>query len=59
MTLHTYAILDVPGSVYAAVRTLLAAADYGHALHAESDGGHGNTCEPKRTALAYTQRGGA
>jgi len=30
---YTYAILDVPGSVYAAVRALLAAADYQHAFH--------------------------
>ncbi len=30
---HTYAILDVPGAVYTAVRTLLAAAGYEHAFH--------------------------
>ncbi len=35
---HTYAVLDVPRAVYAAVRALLDAADYGHAFHAEKDG---------------------
>lgn len=35
---YTYAILDVPKAVYAAVRALLAAADYGHAFHKEDDG---------------------
>jgi len=30
---YTYAILDVPRAVYAAVRALLDAADYGHAFH--------------------------
>lgn len=35
---HTYAVLDVPHAVYAAVRALLAAADYSHAFHAETDG---------------------
>lgn len=32
---HTYAVLDVPRAVYAAVRALLAAADYQHAFHDE------------------------
>lgn len=31
-TTHTYAVLDVPSAVYAAVRALLTAADYGHAF---------------------------
>lgn len=36
---HTYAVLEVPGSVYAAVRALLARADYGHAfLNTRTDG---------------------
>lgn len=35
---HTYAVLDVPPVVYAAVRALFLAAGYGHAVHAESDG---------------------
>jgi hypothetical protein len=35
---HTYAILEVPRAVYAAVRALLSAADYGHAFHAKGDG---------------------
>jgi hypothetical protein len=35
---YTYAILEVPRAVYAAVRALLSAADYGHAFHAEKDG---------------------
>lgn len=35
---HTYAILDVPRAVYAAVRALLDAASYQHAFHAEKDG---------------------
>ena len=35
---HTYAILDVPRAVYAAVRALLDAADYQHAFHADTDG---------------------
>lgn len=34
---HTYAILDVPRAVYAAVRALLEAADYSHAFH-QDDG---------------------
>lgn len=37
-TTHTYAVLDVPRAVYAAVRALLEAADYRHAFHAEPDG---------------------
>lgn len=32
---YTYAILDVPAAVYAAVRALLDAADYQHAFHAD------------------------
>lgn len=35
---RTYAVLDVPRTVYAAVRALLVAADYEHALHASADG---------------------
>ena len=35
---YTYAILDVPKAVYAAVRALLDAADYSHAFHDEKDG---------------------
>ena len=35
---YTYAILDVPKAVYAAVRALLGAADYQHAFHADNDG---------------------
>jgi len=30
---HAYAVLEVPPAVYAAVRALLEAADYGHAFH--------------------------
>jgi hypothetical protein len=37
-TTHAYAVLDVPRTVYAAVRALLAQADYQHAFHAEPDG---------------------
>ncbi len=35
---YTYAVLDVPRAVYAAVRALLEAADYGYAFHAREDG---------------------
>ena len=35
---HTYAILDVPRAVYAAVRALLDAASYAHTFHADTDG---------------------
>ena len=35
---HTYAVLDVPGAVYAAVRALLDRASYQHAFHADDDG---------------------
>jgi hypothetical protein len=35
---HTYAVLEVPRAVYAAVRALLGAADYEHAFHADKDG---------------------
>lgn len=35
---YTYAILDVPRTVYAAVRALLDAASYSHAFHADTDG---------------------
>jgi hypothetical protein len=35
---YTYAVLDVPRTVYAAIRALLAAASYQHAFHAEKDG---------------------
>jgi hypothetical protein len=37
-TTHTYAILDVPRAVYAAVRALLDRASYQHAFHADTDG---------------------
>jgi hypothetical protein len=33
---YTYAILDVPGAVYAAVRALLKAADYHHAFQTDA-----------------------
>lgn len=36
-TTHTYAILDVPRAVYAAIRALLSAADYDHAFHADKN----------------------
>lgn len=35
---YTYAVLDVPRAVYAAVRALLDAADYQHAFHADDAG---------------------
>jgi hypothetical protein len=35
---YTYAVLDVPRAVYAAVRALLDAADYQHAFHADTEG---------------------
>ena len=35
---YTYAILDVPRAVYAAVRALLDAASYQHAFHVDEDG---------------------
>lgn len=35
---YTYAVLDVPKAVYAAVRALLTAASYQHAFHAGKDG---------------------
>lgn len=35
---YTYSVLEVPRAVYAAVRALLAAADYEHAFHPEDDG---------------------
>lgn len=34
---HTYAILDVPRAVYAAVRALLEAAEYQHTFHRDGD----------------------
>lgn len=37
-TTHTYAVLDVPRTVYGAVRALLVRAGYDHAFHAEPDG---------------------
>lgn len=56
-TTHTYAVLDLPRTVYAAVRALLAQADYQHAFHAEPDGEvidmHGialRALEPRPTA---------
>ncbi len=38
MATHTYAILDVPRAVYAAVRALLEAADNQHAFHDDREG---------------------
>lgn len=35
---HTYAVLEVPNAVYAAIRALLGAAEYDHAFHAGTDG---------------------
>ena len=35
---YTYAVLEVPRSVYAAVRALLEQAQYDHAFHKEKDG---------------------
>jgi hypothetical protein len=35
---HTYAVLDVPATVYAAVRALLTRAEYTHAFHYGTDG---------------------
>lgn len=35
---YTYAVLEVPRAVYAAVRALLDAASYQHAFHADKDG---------------------
>lgn len=35
---HSYAVLEVPRAVYAAVRALLDAASYQHAFHAGHDG---------------------
>jgi hypothetical protein len=35
---HTYAVLEVPNTVYAAVRALLAVASYEHAFHKDADG---------------------
>ena len=35
---HTYAVLEVPRAVYAAVRALLDRASYQHAFHADHDG---------------------
>ena len=35
---YTYAILEVPNAVYAAVRALLDKADYQHAFHKDADG---------------------
>lgn len=35
---HTYAVLEVPNAVYAAVRALLERADYAHAFHSGKDG---------------------
>jgi hypothetical protein len=35
---HTYAVLEVPLTVYAAVRALLVRADYSHAFHDGLDG---------------------
>lgn len=36
---HTYAVLDVPRAVYAAVRALLDAANYAHAFHFHAEDG--------------------
>jgi hypothetical protein len=35
---HTYAVLEVPGAVYAAVRALLNRVDYTHAVQKDRDG---------------------
>jgi hypothetical protein len=35
---HTYAVLEVPVTVYAAIRALLVRADYSHAFHDGLDG---------------------
>ena len=35
---YTYAVLEVPRAVYAAVRALLTRADYQHAIHVDGDG---------------------
>lgn len=35
---YTYAVLEVPGAVFAAVRALLKRAEYEHAFHRETDG---------------------
>jgi hypothetical protein len=35
---HTYTVLEVPSTVYAAVRALLAAASYSHAFHEKREG---------------------
>lgn len=42
---HTYAILEVPGAVYAAVRALLTRAGYEHTFHAGADPGKGREGE--------------
>jgi len=54
---HTYAVLEVPRTVYAAVRALLARAGYDHAFHSNVDGEvidmHGialRSLEPRPTA---------
>ena len=56
-TTHTYAVLEVPRTVYAAVRALLARASYDHAFHGNADGEvidmHGiapRALEPRPTA---------
>lgn len=35
---HTYAILEVPGAVYAAIRALLKAANYNHSFNTDKEG---------------------
>ena len=41
MATHTYAVLDVPATVFAAVKALLTAADYGHAFDRDLIDMHG------------------
>ena len=46
---HTYAVLEVPSTVYAAVRALLSRAGYSHAFH---DGRDGEVIDMQGIALA-------
>jgi hypothetical protein len=48
---HTYAILDVPRAVYAAVRALLDAAGYQHAFHLADKQGEGEIIDMHGVAL--------
>ena len=47
---YTYAVLDVPATVYAAVRALLKAAEYEHAFH-EGEGSDGEVIDMHGIAL--------